>query len=128
MLRRPIFLLPALLGALALPAGPALAGEDDGDSGDAKLRLAHDCVSGGKVKAVVSGDEIDRVAFYVDGNRVKLLTEPNSGDRYVFSMKCARLSVGPHRASAVVTSTEGSRQALRFGITRVAQVSPRYTG
>ena len=127
MFRRPAFLLPVLLGALALPASPALAGEDDGDSGNAKLRLAHDCVSGGRAKAVVSGDEIDSVAFYVDGKLVKRLSAPNSGGRYVLSMNCSRLSVGAHRASAVAASA-GSRQTLRFGITRAAQARARFTG
>jgi hypothetical protein len=126
MLRRSVFLLPALLGAIALPAGPALAGEEDGDSGNAKLRFAHDCTSGGRAKAIVTGD-VDSVAFFVDGERVKRLSAPNSGDRFVLSMKCSRVSVGSHRASAVATSSEG-RQVLRFRITRAAQVSPRLTG
>jgi hypothetical protein len=126
--RRPLLLLPVLAGALALPATPALAGEDDGDSGSAKLRATQGCVSGNRAKAVVTGDDIDSVVFYVDGERIKRLTGPNSGDRFVFTMKCSRLDVGAHRASAVVTSSEGSRRALRFQITRAAQVSPQYTG
>jgi hypothetical protein len=128
MLRRSLFLLPALLGAIALPVGPALAGEEDGDTGNAKLRVAHDCSSGGQVKAVVSGADIDTVAFFVDGNRVKRLTAPNSGGNFVLSMKCSRVRVGSHRASAVATSSEGTRQVLRFRITRAARVSPRLTG
>ena len=46
-------------------------------------------------------------------------------------MKCRHLSVGAHRARAVVTFEEGSspaRQTLRFQITRARKVSPRFTG
>ena len=128
MFRRPLLVLPVLLGAMALPAAPALAGEEDDDSGAAKLRASHGCVSGDRARAVVTGDDIDTVAFYVDGDRVKMVTRPDAGGRYRFSMSCSRLSVGAHRASAVVTSEEGSRRTLRFRITRAAQVSPRFTG
>ena len=48
MSRRPMFLLPVVLAAIALPASPALAGEGDDDDGAASARLsaAQGCVSG----------------------------------------------------------------------------------
>ena len=130
MFRRTLVILPALLGALMLPASSALAGEEDGDSGSAKLRATQGCVTDDRARAVVTGDNIDRVAFYVDGDRVKTMTRPDAGGRYVFSMSCSRLSAGAHRASAVVSFAEGSRarQTMRFQITRAAQVSPQFTG
>ena len=128
MLRRSPLLLPVLLGAIALPAAPALAGEkDEGGSDSTRLTATQGCVDGERTRAVVRGDDIDSVAFYVDGERVARLTEPNSGDRWTFSMPCSRLSYGAHRASAIVSSG-GARRALRFQITRARQVSPRFTG
>jgi hypothetical protein len=129
--KRPLLLLPAVLAAIALPASPALAGEGDDDDGTAKLRASQGCVSGDRAKATVTGDNIDEVAFYVDGELVKRVTRPDDSDRYVVSMRCARLSVGAHRARAVVTFEEGSSPALRtlrFQITRSRQASPRFTG
>lgn len=125
MIRRSLLVLPAVLAASALPVAPALAGEDDGgDSGAAKLHASSSCVLGQPAKAVVSGDGIVSVAFYVNGKLVKR----DSSARYTMSMRCARLHVGANRASAVVTSAEGSRQVLRFQITRLSQASPRFTG
>jgi hypothetical protein len=136
MLVRPLLLLPAVLAAIALPATPAFAGEEPdngggGGTGSAALHESQGCVSGKSTKAWVTGNSIDRVAFYVDGKLIKTVTAPNSNGRYSLSMKCARLSFGAHRASAVVSFTQGTspaRRTLRFQITRSRQVSPRYTG
>jgi hypothetical protein len=124
--RRPMLFLPAVLTALALPVAPALAGEDDG-SGPVRLHASQGCVSGDRAKATVSGDDIDSVKFFVDGKLVKTVTEATSRGTFVFSMRCARLSVGAHRARAVV-SESGSNQTLRFQITRARQASPQFTG
>jgi hypothetical protein len=121
-----MLLLPVLLTGLALPAA-ALAGEDDDDG--ATLDQPRNCVSDSRAKATVTGDDIASVAFYVDGNLVKTATRPTVRGTYVFAMRCSRLSVGAHRARAVVTSTSGSeRTTLRFQIARSAQASPRFTG
>jgi hypothetical protein len=92
-----------VLAALALPVTPALAGEEDEDSGSATLRATQDCVSGDKARAVVTGDNIDTVAFYLDGDRIKTVTRPNAAGRYSVSMQCSDLSLGAHRARAVVS-------------------------
>ena len=129
MIRRSLLVLPAALAAAALPVTPALAGEEDGDdSGSAKLRASSSCVLGQPAKAAVSGDGIVRVDFYVNGELVKRDSSADSAGRFAMSMRCARLHVGANRASAVVTSEEGSRRALRFQIARVSQASPRFTG
>jgi hypothetical protein len=105
--RRSLLLLPAVLAAAAMPVAPAFAGEDDGDN--ASLHApSRACVTGHSVKATVSsGDDIDAVAYYVDGKRLKRVTEPAITGRYVFSMPCSRLSVGAHRARAVVSFSSG---------------------
>lgn len=127
MFRRSMFLLPAVLAAMALPAASALAGEDD-DSDSATLRTPQGCVSEDHFKATVTGDDIDTVEFFVDDRLVRTVRRPAATGRFVFGMSCARLSVGAHRARAVVSFEEGSNETLRFQITRAAQGSPRFTG
>jgi hypothetical protein len=132
MSRRPLLLLPAVLAALALPATPAFAGEEDDDgTGSATLRAPQGCVNGDRTAAVVTGDNIATVEFYVDGELVRRLTQPNAGGGFRFSMRCSRVSVGAHPASAVVTFEEGAtpaRRVLRYQITRARQGSARFTG
>jgi hypothetical protein len=144
-----VFLLPAVLAALALPVAPALAGEDDGTpapapapapspapapvpvAGSAKLRVPLGCVSHTRAKAVVTGSNIDTVTFFVDGKRVKTVSSPTSSGRFVFTMSCSRLSVGAHTARAVVayqSGTSPTQQTLRFQLTRALQASARFTG
>jgi hypothetical protein len=126
--RRSMLLLPAVLGAMALSVTPALAGEDD-NSGSATLHApSHACVAGKRVKATVSGSDIDRVVFYVDGKRRKVVTRPAATGRFVFAMSCRRLSVGASQARAVVTFSGDTTDTLRFTITRLQQASPRFTG
>jgi len=128
MIRRSLLVLPALVAAAALPVAPALAGEEDGDNGPAKLHASSSCVLGQRAKAVVSGGDIVRVDFYVNGKLVKRDSTADSSGRYTLSMRCSRLHVGANRASAVVSPAEGSRRALHFQMTRLRQVSPRLTG
>jgi hypothetical protein len=123
-------LLPTVLVALMLPVAPALAGEDD-DSPSADLRVAHGCVSGERAKVVVTGNDIDGVGLYIDGEHIRTLTRPDADGRYTFSMKCARLSVGAHTARAVVWFADGSSpasQSLRFQLTRSRRGAPRFAG
>ena len=131
MPRRSLLLLPILATAIGLPAAPALAGEDDDDSPSATLRATQGCVSGDRAVADVTGDEIDAVAFFVDGDHLRTLRAPDARGRFRIAMDCGELSVGAHRASAVVRFAEGNspaRETLRFQITRVRQGSPRFTG
>ena len=134
MSRRPMFLLPAAIAALALPIAPALAGEPDegdGGSGSAELHASQGCVHGSHAKARVTGDNIDSVAFYVDGKLIVTVSRPGGNGGYRMSMRCSRLSIGAHKARAAVTFTSGtspSSTTLRFQITRAAHGSPRFTG
>jgi hypothetical protein len=131
--RRSLLLVPAAIAAMALPVAPAFAGEDPGGSGGsgapnyAQLRSSQ-CVSATRVKATVAGTNITSVKFYVDGKLIKTVSSPASSGRYVFSMKCSRLTVGAHRARALVSYSNGATQSMRFQITRSRQASPRFTG
>ena len=130
MFRRPLLLVPALIAGLALPVAPALAGEDDDDggSGSGTLDQVRNCVNHSRAKVTVSGDEVDRVVFYVDGRRVKAVGEPTVNGTFVMAMRCRRLSPGAHRGRAVVTDTAGDNSTLRFTLARTAQAAPRFTG
>jgi hypothetical protein len=133
MSRRPLLVLPAVLAAIALPVAPAFAGEDDDDAGSAKLRAPQGCVTGDHTTtAAVTGDDIDSVTFWLDGDRIKTATRPNDAGRYSWTVKCKHLSAGAHRARAVVTFELGSspgRRTLRFQLTRAqGSGSPRFTG
>ena len=157
MSRRNILLLPVVLAAITIPVAPAFGGEDDGEDpsntptapvdpnapatptdpnaptpASASLRSSQGCMSGSHAKAVVTGEPIESVAFFLDGRRVKTVTRPDSASRFTYSMRCAHLRVGAHRGRAVVTFESGATPAsktLRFQITRrPAQRSPRFTG
>jgi hypothetical protein len=149
MSRRNVLLLPVVLAAITVPVAPAFAGEDDGEDPSntptapadpnapvtpaaASLRSSQGCMSGSHAKAVVTGEPIESVAFFLDGKRVKTVTRPDSASRFTYSMRCAHLRVGAHRGRAVVTFQSGATPAsktLRFQITRrAAQRSPRFTG
>ena len=131
MSRRLLPLIPALL-AFALPASSALAGEDpdspSGGDGSATLHAAQSCKAGHAVKAWVTGDNIDRVAFFVNGALVNTDRQAGSSGRYRLSMSCSRLHVGANTARAVVSDTSGSNTTLRFSVTQLSQASPRFTG
>jgi hypothetical protein len=148
--RRSLLLPPALIAALALSAAPALAGEDPeptpppppapsapsapvpaAPTGTATLHVTHGCVTGGRVRANVTGAEIASVTYFVDGKRVARVTSPSSSGRFAFSMACSRLGFGAHRARAAVVFTAGTspaRMSRRFQITRKGQTSARFTG
>jgi hypothetical protein len=146
MSRRLLLLLTAVLAAVALPVSPALAGEDDPtpipapviapapeiapSTGLATLH-SQDCVSRARAKATVTGELIASVAFYVDGDLVKTISQPDSAGRYSLTMICAHLHVGAHRGKAVVTFQQAATPAgetLRFQITRSRQGTARFAG
>ena len=101
MFRRSLLLLPAVLVAAALPVAPAFAGEDDSASLHAPSRA---CVSGHRVKATVSSDDdVDTVAFYVDGKRLKRVTEPANTGRFVRRACASREKSSSSRSGSTST-------------------------
>ena len=135
MFRRPMFLLPAVLVAIAVPTAPALAGEGDGDADDgaasATLHAPSACPSGRHAKAVVTGEGIDSVAFHLDGRLVETAREPDADGRFSARWDCADLRRGAHRGKAVVTFEEGAasdQRILRFQLTRTRRAAPRFAG
>ena len=159
MFRRSLLLMTMALAAMALAVTPALAGEEPDPTpppaaqpaptsipsptptptptapvaltGSAHLHTSQGCMDGNRAKASVTGSQIESVAFFVDGEKVKTVTTPNAGAGFRLSMGCAHLSFGTHRARAAVTFNAGvspRHRTLVFQITRVQQVRPQFTG
>ena len=96
-------------------------------SGRSRLAGPSGC-AGRKVKATVGGRQIAKVAFSLDGKRVKTVKGPGS-----FSVRSSTLSAGVHRIKAKVTYKAASRtrartHALTFQRCAVRQVAPRFAG
>ena len=69
--------------------------------GSATLRGPSGCPTTSAVAATVTGRRIVKVTFYVDGKKVKTLTQPNkSGGRWVLPMNVKRFAFGSHRVQA----------------------------
>jgi hypothetical protein len=140
MSRRTLLLLPAVIAAVALPPSAAMAGEDDPVtpptpapdpelvSGSASLHASDGCVAGSRTRVTVTGELIDSVAFFVDGERVKTVTTPDDAGRFKLTMACSHLRVGAHRGKAVVSFEQGAGETLRFQITRTRRQAPRFAG
>ncbi len=118
------------------PPGPVPANAPAGTElcarGTAAIKGKTGCV-GTPFKVVVSGRQIQRVVFTLDGKVIKTLVRPNSGTRYALPVSPARLRNGVHRVLARTTfrSASGTKpRTLRVTFSRCARraVSPAFTG
>ena len=80
----------------------------------------------------VNGSKIRLVVFYLDGKRVRSLTRPNSGRRFVLVVKPGPLRRGTHRVLAVTSFTAASKtkqRTLRLVFQKCGRriVAPRFT-
>jgi hypothetical protein len=143
------------LAALAVAVTPALAGEDPDDPaasppatqpapaqpapapaplalhGSAKLRTSQGCLAENRAQASVNGRQIESVAFFVDGRKVRTVFAPDESGRFTFTMSCSRLGFGTHRARAAVAFKSGASPTSRtlvFQITRTRAVRPQFAG
>ena len=102
--------------------------------GSATLRGPSGCPTTSAVAATVTGRRIVQVTFYVDGKKVKTLTQPNkSGGRWVLPMNVRRFAFGSHRVQARIQfarSSQTSSRTLRMSFSRChpANVKPNFTG
>ena len=83
--------------------------------------------------ASVSGRRIVKVTFYVDGKKVKTLTEANRNGRWVLPMNVKRFAFGTHRVRVTVQFAKSSQtkaKTLRLSFNRChsAVVKPQFTG
>jgi hypothetical protein len=81
----------------------------------------------------VTGRQIRRVVFYMDGRKVSTLARPNRGTRFALAVRPNSLRRGTHRVLAVTYFTRASgtkMRTLRVTFSRCARtaVAPRFTG
>ena len=114
------------------PPGPAPAGGVLCARGTAAIRGRTGC-QGSPFRVDVTGRQISRVTFSLDGRVVRTLTRPNSGSRYRLAVDPRRLRGGVHRVTArtVFTRSSGTRaRTLRVTFSRCARraSAPAFTG
>jgi hypothetical protein len=100
--------------------------------GSARLAAPTGCVAKA-FNARVTGQNVAKVVFTLDGKKIKTLTKPNSGARYQVRVNPAKLKIGVHRINATVTflaATKKKAQTFRISFQRCAKklVAPRFTG
>jgi hypothetical protein len=100
--------------------------------GSARLLAPTGCVSR-KFNARVSGQNVAKVVFKLDGKRIKTLTAPNAGTRFQIRVNPAKFRIGVHRITATVTfkpATKKKAQTFRISFQRCAKklAAPRFTG
>jgi hypothetical protein len=100
--------------------------------GNARLLAPTGCASRA-FNARVSGQNVAKVVFKVDGKKVKTLTAPNAGTRFQIRVNPAKMKIGVHRIVATVTfkpATKKAAQTFRISFQRCAKklAAPRFTG
>jgi hypothetical protein len=104
-------------------------------SGRARLRGPSGCVVK-PFRAVVTGRQMRRVTFYLDGKRVKSVRvkrgrTARSTQRVTYRVRPSSMSRGVHRVTAriqYVAAARTPRRTLRFAFQRCARVAPQFTG
>ncbi len=114
------------------PAQQVLA-EQPVAKGSARLRGSVGCVTTRYAIASVSGSQISKVTFYVNGKKAKTLTKPNSGNRYTLRYRTRSLKVGSYRVRARVEFVAASQTSprnlrLQFARCKPKIVRPKFTG
>ena len=77
--------------------------------GSARLSGPSGCPTTSAVAASVSGRRIVKVTFYVDGKKVKTLTEANRNGKWVLPMNVKRFAFGTHRVRVTVQFARSSQ-------------------
>jgi hypothetical protein len=114
------------------PPGPAPAGGVLCARGTAAIRGRTGC-QGSPFNVVVSGRQIARVVFTLDGKVIRTLTKPNSASRFKLAINPRSLRRGVHRVVAKTTFTKSSgtrARSLRVTFSRCARraAAPAFTG
>jgi hypothetical protein len=100
--------------------------------GSAKLLAPTGCVAKA-FNARVSGQNVAKVVFLLDGKKIKTLTTPNAGARFQVRVNPAKLRIGVHRIVANVTFTAATKKAAksyRISFQRCPSklAAPQFTG
>lgn len=91
----------------------------------ARLRTSVGCVTKAYARAVVSGRNIRRVTYYVNGRKHRRLTRPNSGSRYVVRWRMRTLRYGTYKVRAVVVFRSGASRKSRTLTSQFSRCQPR---
>jgi hypothetical protein len=100
--------------------------------GSAKLLGPTGCAA--KVfRARVSGQNVEKVVFFLDGKKIKTLTKPNAGTQFAVLVNPAKMNIGVHRIVATVTfqpETKTAPKSFRISFQHCAKklAAPRFTG
>jgi hypothetical protein len=119
-------------GVCTTPPGPAPAGGELCARGAASIGGRTGC-QGTAFNVTVSGREIERVVFSIDGKVVRVLSKPNSASRWRLPVNPKPMRNGVHRvlARAIFTKQSGTKsRTLRVTFSRCARraASPAFTG
>ena len=114
------------------PPGPATNGAELCARGTASIRGKTGC-AGTPFRVVVTGRQIERVIFAVDGKVVRVLTKPNRGSLFVLPVNPRTGSAGIHRVLARTsfrTQSGTKPRTLRVVYSRCSRraTSPAFTG
>jgi hypothetical protein len=123
--RRAAATLGLLLVATTPPATADAGAQQQPPRASAVLSTPSGCPRTRTVRAVVTGREIERVTFSLDGRRVRTLTRAGDGGRWVYSRRTRTLSVGRHRIVARVRFTAESRRSPATLRSTIRRCSPR---
>jgi hypothetical protein len=102
------------------------------EPGSAKLLGPTGCVSKA-FNARVTGVNVAKVVFTLDGKKIKTLTKPNVGTAFSVRVNPAKFRIGVHRMVATTTfkaATKKKAQTMRLSFQRCAKklAAPRFTG
>ena len=91
------------------------------------------CATAHYAQAYVTGKQIKRVTFYVNGRKVKTLNKANDSSRYRLRYTVKPLKVGSYKVRARVEFTSASRTSpktfnLQFSRCAPRGVLPSFTG
>jgi hypothetical protein len=100
--------------------------------GNARLVAPTGCTARA-FNARVSGTNVLKVVFTLDGKKIKTLLKPNSGKNFQIRVNPAKLRIGVHRIQAVVTFTSQTKkkpQTFKVSFQRCPRKlsAPRFTG
>jgi hypothetical protein len=124
---------PAAVAARPVTPASAVLAVRTASRGTARIAGARTCpVRAFNVR--VSGRQIRRVTFFVDGRRVGAVTRADRLGRYQARIDPRRLGTGVHRVRARVEFVSGAGSARALGMSfrtcarPAAQVAPSFTG
>jgi hypothetical protein len=114
------------------PPPPPPVGPSSVPTGTARISGRSGCVTR-NFDVTVTGRQIRRVAFYIDGRLVRTLAKPNRGRKFVLPIRPGTMRRGTHRVVARTTfkPASGTRaRSLRVVFQRCARAAraPRFTG